>query len=348
MKLISPDLYEKLLDFAETNDGKVALLGVFGILLYIGRAANLGSSGYWTILLSVIACTFAEKHRLRILPLAMIVLLYIYPFTGWSTSHVMESALTNNGLHGQINLYVLRHSTVGAFFIFYLTVLYGAARFKDWAIFRRPVLALVLFFSMLLVLAGSDAIRGWPQVYLWSFVSTFSAYIWFLSYALQDCQSRNPSPLYVQVGMLHPFWGATTAPYGKGAAYIRQVEAKTPRELATSQIKGLKLMLICIGMLGAKTCFKYLTRKLHIPDFEDTLLPHYLRGASYSIPVCWVSLVTAYIEWVAFLPIWGNLVVGCARMAGFNILRSTYKPERATSIAEFFNRFDYYLPAFNR
>lgn len=39
----------------------------------------------------------------------------------------------------------------------------------------------------------------------------------------------------------------------------------------------------------------------------------------------------------------GHIVTACCWMAGFNILRNTYKPLRARTLSEFWNRFYYYF-----
>ncbi len=43
------------------------------------------------------------------------------------------------------------------------------------------------------------------------------------------------------------------------------------------------------------------------------------------------------------LSIWGNTVVACCRMTGFRAFRNTYRPFRARTIAEFWNRYYYYF-----
>jgi hypothetical protein len=47
--------------------------------------------------------------------------------------------------------------------------------------------------------------------------------------------------------------------------------------------------------------------------------------------------------WVLYFTIFGHKIVGLCRLAGFNIYRNTYKPYRATSIAEFYNCIYYYF-----
>jgi D-alanyl-lipoteichoic acid acyltransferase DltB (MBOAT superfamily) len=57
----------------------------------------------------------------------------------------------------------------------------------------------------------------------------------------------------------------------------------------------------------------------------------------------WASQILAYFELILSFSIFGHRFIACARMAGFNALRNTYRPLSATSLIEFFNRIYYYF-----
>jgi D-alanyl-lipoteichoic acid acyltransferase DltB (MBOAT superfamily) len=57
----------------------------------------------------------------------------------------------------------------------------------------------------------------------------------------------------------------------------------------------------------------------------------------------WLIVIAHFIEALLGLYIAGNTVVACCRMAGFYILRNTYRPLQAQTIAEFWNRYYYYF-----
>src|SRR6202790_3933785 len=59
--------------------------------------------------------------------------------------------------------------------------------------------------------------------------------------------------------------------------------------------------------------------------------------------MCWASLVTAFLEEVFYISVWGHRIVACCRMAGFNALRNTYRPLSSRTVAEFFNRYYFYF-----
>jgi D-alanyl-lipoteichoic acid acyltransferase DltB (MBOAT superfamily) len=48
------------------------------------------------------------------------------------------------------------------------------------------------------------------------------------------------------------------------------------------------------------------------------------------------------VEDLLAISIWGGVIVASARMAGFRLLRNTYRPLEATTLAEFWNRYYFY------
>jgi hypothetical protein len=152
-----------------------------------------------------------------------------------------------------------------------------------------------------------------------------------------------------------------STPIGKGRAYLRKVEAKTRAELSVVQLKAIKL-LVWIAVLqrlrhllqvvlhgefwkGLQTLFNHLglaVPNLHVPTLETAIN---LSAAGTQLPwgIAWVTLITHFVEAVLAIYVGGNLAVACCRMAGFYILRNTYRPLESQTIAEFWNRFYYYF-----
>ena len=208
--------------------------------------------------------------------------------------------------------------------------------------FRRSTLCLIAGFLGLAVIAQSPLAVGMPRVLLWSFLMTLLPYLWFLAYALAEAGLRDPAPFWQHLGVFHPFWGSTLTPFGKGLSYLRKFEAKTSEELAVTQLKGVKL---AAWTLLLAVCFKSFGALAHgtlgLPDFDDTFVAH-LAGASYPRYLCWASLIAFFAEDVLNIAIWGGIIVACARMAGFRLLRNTWRPLEATTLAEFWNRYYFY------
>jgi hypothetical protein len=57
----------------------------------------------------------------------------------------------------------------------------------------------------------------------------------------------------------------------------------------------------------------------------------------------WVAIYCDLVLRVLKLAAYGHVVVGCLRLAGFNVFRNTYKPLLAETVIEFWNRYYYYF-----
>jgi hypothetical protein len=181
-----------------------------------------------------------------------------------------------------------------------------------------------------------------PRVLLWLFLVTFLPFFWFVAYALADASIRQKAPLWQRLGVFHPFWGSTLTPFGKGLPYLEKFEAKTPEDLAVTQLKGLKLALWTGFLLICLKGFESLIHGyLNIPKFDDSF-SRYISGAASPWYLCWASLLAFFVEDLLTISAWGGIIIACARMAGFRLLRNTYNPLSATTIAEFWNRYYFY------
>jgi hypothetical protein len=186
-------------------------------------------------------------------------------------------------------------------------------------------------------------LHGLPKVALWAFTLIFALYCWYLGYALIDQRMRSASPMQAQLGVMRPVWSEGPTPIGKGMGYLRKVEARTPHDLAVTQIKGVRLMAWCLTLYvlqaGMTQAFH---ETLAIPHLDD-VMTRFNAGLPYPITLRWASLMLGYFEAVISLSILGHSYVAVARMAGFRLLRNTYRPFEATTLAEFWNRYYYYF-----
>jgi hypothetical protein len=109
---------------------------------------------------------------------------------------------------------------------------------KQSLLARRPVLTLLAIECLLCLLSYKGIFSGHIRLALWCLLSVLTPYFWFLAYALVDQRSKDRSSDVFQLGTFHPAWGgSSSSPIGKGAAYLRKVLAKTPEELAITQMK---------------------------------------------------------------------------------------------------------------
>src|SRR5262249_31424107 len=163
----------------------------------------------------------------------------------------------------------------------------------------------------LVLIAQSSLSAGLPRVFLWAFLMAFLPYIWFLAYAIKDAagDGTERAPSWRYLGVFYPFWGLSPTPFGKGLAYLRTVEAKTPEVLAITQLKGLKLALWS-GVLSV--CLNAFTTLVHgylaVPLFDEAL-SQYLGGTAYPWYVCWASLVANFLEDLLNISAWGGLII---------------------------------------
>jgi hypothetical protein len=81
---------------------------------------------------------------------------------------------------------------------------------------------------------------------------------------------------------------------------------------------------------------------LHIPTIY-TALADYSKGVHYSAPWAWLFVLYRFFVGLLELSIMGHVFIATCRLCGFNILRNTYKPLQAKTIAEFWNRYNFYF-----
>jgi hypothetical protein len=223
------------------------------------------------------------------------------------------------------------------------SVLALSRRDKSLFVARRPMLALLGVEAVLCGLCSLSVIDGLPRVVLWSLLIVFTPYLWFLAYALADQRARDASPPIFQMGVLRPFWSPTFLPFGKGAAFLRKTFAKSPEDLAVTQIKGVKLLLWADVLLAMKIGLVWaFQEQLRVPSLEGAQ-DAFLAGQSHSLPYAWAAVILSTAKFSLQIAFWGHLFIGVARLAGFRLPRSTWRPLGSKTLMEYFNRFHYYF-----
>ena len=327
---VSPDL----LAFGQSVIGRCLLVGLFSALL------PLLTPTYPFVVFIIVFCTLLPEHRWRILGGTTLALFALHPF--WANPDLPKLAATREGLAETYNLAPLRMGAAASFLAMALGLLFARKRAGPRFVFTRPLLFLLGLFFSVLIIADRHVLHGAPQVFLWCFISLFSGYFWFLAYALTDPQIAG-RPLARSLASFHTFWGSSSVPIGKGVANLARLEATDDAALIVSQIKGLRLIINTALIFGTRVAFVALVHRwLGVPNFND-LFVRQAAGAPYPPSLCWLSLLAAFFETVMATALFGNTIVACARMSGFPILCNTYKPLRAQTIVEFWNRFYFYF-----
>jgi len=146
------------------------------------------------------------------------------------------------------------------------------------------------------------------------------------------------------LGAFHPVWGgASSIPIGKGAAFLRKMLAKNPEEMAITQIKGVKLLLWADALLALKILLKWFFEDYcRIPSVTDSIDAS-IQHQAYSLSMQWASLLWSVSSYSLRIAISGHFIIGSARLAGFRLPRSTWRPLESRTLIEYFNRFHYYF-----
>lgn len=313
-------------EFASKPVGKAFLACLFA-LMAIGKIAPLPFG-------AAIACAYLPKMRNGLLAaacLAMALQLDYFQFDGVNAALARLPATA-------MSAPVLAWLSIGVFFLLSgLLLAWARRRGKDCVAARRPVLALLGANAVLTALACMSWMQPAAQAALWSFLMVFNAYFWFLAYALVDQSAREPAPPLFQFGLFHPFWGSTCTPFGKGAAFLRRVSAKSPEELAVTQIKGLKLLVwTALLMLIYDLAAGFVEGYLQLPDTQAAQAAFW-RGQPFPVSVSWGAIAWATVRSALKLSIWGGQYVAVARFAGFRLPRNTWRPLEARTLVDFWN-----------
>lgn len=322
LRIIPPlDTWPKVVSFAQTPIGKVALLLLFGV----GLKFALPDWKVMTLWLAVI--TMLPKQRRLLVTLGMLQWTFLLP---------LEKTEFSVGLVTPLAMKACACAIGGVLF-------WCAVRYRQSLFGRRPILVLLAGYGAFAWFASVSSRFLHGSSLLWGFSVILGFYLWFIGYALLDRDSKDRDSFGRQLGTFHPFWGSTDTPYPKGAAYLRRIEARTPEQLAVTQLKGLKLLAWALVLQVALSAFKAAVyRHLAIPTFA-VAFEHSAARASYPAALCWASLVAAFFEALLTLSATGHLIIACCRVAGFAALRNTYRPLESRTIAEFWNRYYYYF-----
>ncbi len=336
-----------------TPAGRLALVAPFTAML-----AALKMPYWWAVGITLALTSLFPAHRKRIALVAAACWVLLAPavnvavLADLAKDHSADAWIAAVAAHGAM---IIPCAAVGMAFLMAWAFLWFVRRFSKSPIARRPVMWLILLLLAMYQMASAP-LRGLPWLMLAATTVAFNQYIWFFAYwIIENCGRSNEKPL-LRMYALRPFWGFTTVPYGKGPAYLEQVEAQDAEQLAMAQLKGIKLLILAamwtaVLIMLKRVLFGPSDSLTSIPrTAANPLIPTYQmaldameQGHPYSLPLRWAALIGYFTMWVLYFTIFGHKVVAICRMSGFNIFRNTYKPYLATSIAEFFNCIYYYF-----
>lgn len=333
------DTQPRVVVFAGTPGGR-ALIFAIG-LLAVGRYFDT-----WATLLAVgaaLAAAWLPKYRAPLL------------LTATWLATLTETLLSGNDFADHIGLVMAAEGiadlpAVGLATASLLVVVIGIrallahVRLQPKSLLaRHPVLAMLALEAALCALCLPNLLPGWPRLLIWSLLVVVTPFIWFLPYAIIDQRSPSAGPVGLQMATLRPFWSPTYLPFGKGAAYLQKFLAKTPDDLAVTQIKGVKLLVWSNLLLAIQAVLGWLfVSHFDTPAVTQTI-DAFLHGQPFPITVSWVALAYSTTQFALQIAIWAHLFIGIARLAGYRLPRGSWRPLESRTLMDYFNRFHYYF-----
>jgi hypothetical protein len=207
-----------------------------------------------------------------------------------------------------------------------------------------PQVALALMFLGLLSIAAARF--GGPEVqrWLWSLTSAFSGYMWVVALIAMEQRNRATQvPFFEMLGSLHPFWTLPATPFTVAPRKLKRLAACDDSALAVSQLKAFKLILWAYALWLVCLVFDGLAHKhFGVPTFREALDAG-RGGDAVAWSTRWLCLFVDFFDSILHLAFAGHIVIACARLAGYNLPRNTYRPLEARTIAEFWGRYYYYF-----
>ena len=336
------ETYPRLVAFAQTWPGRLLLAGSFiGLMKLNSRGMWIEDNHLW-LLVAVAPALVALAGRYRGWALLACTALLLARFPAWYDYRAVRSAIEQEHLSPAFDTWHLRSMTLIGCAMVAVLALWLARRLRDQPLGRRPVLVQHLLLCGLIALAVSHLLHGLPQVVLWSVIATFVVYFWFLAYALIDQRKRRPAPLAYPLATFNPFYWSTPVPIGKGGAHWRTLEARTAQELAVTQLKAVKLLAWAYVIKLVLWLLRSIVYgKLGVVPLDRAFEQFLLVGRAP--PLALASVIVNFPEQLLIFALWGHVIVATARFAGFRLLRNTWRPLGARTIAEFWNRYYYYF-----
>lgn len=329
------DEQPRIIAFAQTTAGRIALFAIFGVLLAIAVPVRLVP----VILAGAAGAAFWKAHRDVAILLATVAALALDP-TWYMDAHFEGYLATvEPGLLSARN--VQRLSTVLLFAVAALA-LRDVARRPGTFFARRPVVTLLGMIGVATLATLVLEAIGITSLWLVVSLKLLASYMWFISYAVVDQRSKQRHSLAFSLGLFHPFWGSSATPIGKGSSYLAKLRTEDSEALARVQLKGLKLLVWSLILQGISEGLSAGSSAAGLADLE-TLVRKFANGEPTNIAAGWYAMVLAVTVGALELAKWGHRVVACARLAGFQLKRNTWRPLESRSLADFWNRYYYYF-----
>jgi hypothetical protein len=321
------------IQISESLTGKTCILFCFGFLLKI-----VGFNTWPIIITALSLIVFLPKYRALIITTATVIALPWVTYLNWlPAAHDFPSLSfsANNQLY-------IKLLTIVFCYIFLLGYLYIVKRFHKNRFLKHPILNLIIIFFVLAQIGHTLPKNHTLSYIYWAFIFSFANLIWFMAYSIKDHSRITTKNGITQLGWLIPFWGSTPTPVGKGSEYLNACICKSNHEAAALRLNALQLLLWALILKMILLLLLHIAWAEHIPKFV-VLLSQIAAGHHTRSAVAWSSLLLGFITQMLWIAYFGHVFVASARMAGYKILRNSYRPLSSQTIAEFWSRYYFYF-----
>ena len=320
----------RVVAFAQTAAGKIAMLACAAALFYVRGVRDP------LVIIVLAGIFFLPQHTWTFMAISGIY---------WMPSMVTGGFNLNQRIVGT----VLAVATTALLWVV-------IQRWPKGWLGRSPRLALLGMFAAT-VGAALMAPAGPSSKVLWPLVEALAACLWIFSFALTDRvapdrvvspdrtdTSTRPNTFWPNAAMFFSFFPgvfASTTPFFKRPSTMRRMEAKTPEERAIVQLKGLKLLAWSFLLSLVWATLDTASGAIGIPKLTDAIA----ASTAHHPPawyLCWASLLDGFFDSALRLALWGNTIVAGCRLAGFRLLRNSYRPLESRTVVDFWNRYYYY------
>jgi hypothetical protein len=326
-----------LVRIAQTPVGRALVLAAFGGLLRLHDVWHM-----WHLPLALVLPTFFPAHRRKLIGMGTVAIVVLMPPDDFLQSFGQGLALGGAG----------RRFVLAAVSVASLALCFGYLRLlgtRAGALFATsPVAAaLGLFVAAVAVVCATRHRDGLVSFLGWALVAALGHKIWYLCYSLKRRVPHTGAEALRDVCHYQPLWspGAVT-PSPKGGSHLDRLEVDTPEALAVCQLKGLKLLAwaLLLSWFRAALFAAVLRARggVPLPSYADALAAS-VAGAPFPQATLWSGLFVHYAHKLLDFTIAFHLAVGACRMAGFRALRGVYRPLEARTVAEFWNRVNFYF-----
>ncbi len=328
---------DRAIAFAGTVPGIVLIHA--GFLLTLAVSLDMSNALLALTAVALAGCALWPQRRKLIVVGAGLIYLTLRPFRVAEWTQTLQDLAAGIAIPAM----ALQVAAVFGFLVVAWSALELQRRFSGQMAAKRPVRSMVVVFLALVVVAAMLTPGTVVHSGLWGVLGVWVSSFWFLSYALADQKTGDPTANVQRLGLMRPFWSGSAAPIGKGFGYLSKFEAKDEAELAVTRLKALKLV-VWAAILNA--VYQVAALLVHdagtIPTLHQAILAQ-AAGEGASLGVRWTSLLSNYFLDLLIISVWGHVIVAVVRMVGYRIPRNTYNPLASRSLAEFWNRYFFYF-----